>query len=407
MKIGIEVSTLLNFGAKLGSGRYINNLIHHLLKHKNSAADVVVADVTTGSKLAQYSGENINDEFILTGYYATEKYLPEFENFKMKYPEKSIRFSFYRTTFSQLEKIGQKKFPVIEMLRFKSDILHCPDYIIPPTLNKNIILTIHDMSFFRFPEFNFDWFVKKYQKMVARNARLAKLIIADSESTKKDIIKFLGIESSKIHVVYLASDEIFRILNEEEIDIKVMQRHGIDRNFLLSVGTIEPRKNFKTLIKAFDLLKKNYRFRNLKLVIAGKTGWKSEETFKTFHESKNKEDIILTGEISDSDLVQLYNMASLFVYPSIFEGFGLPVLEAMCCGLPVIASNTSSIPEVLQHPDLLFDPLDEKEICTKISEILSDNNLSTYIRKQCLANSKKFSWSKTAAKTLDIYKLCL
>lgn len=404
MKIGIEVSTLLNFGSLLGSGRYINNLIHHLLKQNRPAADILSSGKITA--LAQHGTDN-SDEFIFTGYYTSEKYLPEFENLKKKYPQKSMGFSFYRTTPRQFEKIGQKKFPLIEMLGFKSDILHCPDYIIPPTLNKNIILTIHDMSFYRYPEFNFEWFVEKYQKMVARNARRAKLIIADSESTKKDIARFLGIEFSKIHVVYLASDESFRILDEDEIDLKIMQKYGIDRNFLLSVGTIEPRKNFKTLIKAFELLKKNYRFRNLKLVIAGKTGWKSEETFRVFNESKNKEDIVFTGEISDRDLVQLYNMASLFVYPSIFEGFGLPVLEAMSCGLPVIASNSSSIPEVLQHPDLLFDPFDEKEICFKMMEILSDNNLSSYIRKQCLANAKKFNWSKTAAKTLDIYRLCL
>jgi len=154
------------------------------------------------------------------------------------------------------------------------------------------------------------------------------------------------------------------------------------------------------------LLKKKYKFKTLKLVIAGKTGWKSEETFEEYNNSKNKESIIFTGEISDRELVQLYNMATLFVYPSIFEGFGLPVLEAMRCGLPVIASKSSSIPEVLQHPDLLFEPFDEKEICLKMDEILSNEGLRTYISNQCLSNAKKFSWDKTAKETLGVYELC-
>lgn len=396
MKIGIEVSTILNFGTRIGSGRYINNLIKNLLMIENN-------DDFKSIK----SGSNSWDEYVFTGNYTTDENLHIFEDLINSFPQKKISLNFNLISQRQLEKAGQKKFPAIEMKGFKSDILHCPDYIIPPTFNKNIVLTIHDMSFFRFPEFNFEWFVKKYQKMVAQNAKKAKFIIADSLSTKNDIVKYLKTDPSKINVVYLASEDIFKILDEDDIDIKVLQKYGINSNFILSVGTIEPRKNFKTLIRAFDLLKKKYKFKNLKLVIAGKTGWKSEETFDIYNNSKNKENIIFTGEISDYDLVQLYNMASIFVYPSIFEGFGFPVLEAMSCGLPVIASNTSSIPEVLQHPDLLFNPFDEKEICIKMDEILLNDNLNSYVRKQCLINSKKFSWSKTAAETLAVYRNCI
>ncbi|HAX17116.1 MAG TPA: hypothetical protein DCY00_00750 [Actinobacteria bacterium] len=396
MKIGIEVSTILNFGTRIGSGRYINNLIKNLLMIENN-------DDFKSIK----SGNNSWDEYVFTGNYTTDENLHIFEDLINSFPKKKISLNFNLISQRQLEKAGQKKFPAIEMKGFKSDILHCPDYIIPPTFNKNIVLTIHDMSFFRFPEFNFEWFVKKYQKMVAQNAKKAKFIIADSLSTKNDIVKYLKTDPSKINVVHLASEDIFKILDEDDIDIKVLQKYGINSNFILSVGTIEPRKNFKTLIRAFDLLKKKYKFKNLKLVIAGKTGWKSEETFDIYNNSKNRENIIFTGEISDYDLVQLYNMASIFVYPSIFEGFGFPVLEAMSCGLPVIASNTSSIPEVLQHPDLLFNPFDEKEICIKMDEILLNDNLNSYVRKQCLINSKKFSWSKTAAETLAVYRNCI
>ncbi len=178
MKIGIEVSTVLNFGTRMGAGRYINNLIKNLLKSKN------------------------NDEFIFTGYHASNEHMHIFEDFLKNNPQKNIKTSFYPVSQKQLEKLGRKKFPAIEIRGFKSDILHCPDYIIPPTFNKNIVLTIHDMSFFRFPEFNFEWFVRKYQKMVSQNAKKARMIIADSQSTKRDIIEYLGTEPSKIRVVF-------------------------------------------------------------------------------------------------------------------------------------------------------------------------------------------------------------
>ena len=253
MKIGIEVSTILNFGTRIGSGRYINNLIKNLLKSDDNDDKN-----QNQAELVPHKPEDGN-EFVFTGYRASDENMYIFEDLLKKYPQKNIKTSFYPVTRNQLGKIGQKKFPAIEMLGFKSDMLHCPDYIIPPTFNKNIVLTIHDMSFFRFPEFNFEWFVKKYQKMVSRNAKRAKIIIADSESTKKDIIEYLGTDPSRIHVVYLASEDIFKILEEDETDIKVMQKYGINCNFILSVGTIEPRKNFKTLILAFDLLKKKYK----------------------------------------------------------------------------------------------------------------------------------------------------
>jgi len=404
MKIGIDVSTVLNFGIKVGSGRYIINLVDSLLSLEDNRVSQEIEKTTSRTNQKKVKD---NNTFIFTGRYFNNENLHLFKELKDKYPKLDIKYRFFASSEEKIKKWDDRNFPPLEFKGFKSDILHCPDYLIPPTLNKNIILTIHDLSFFRFPQFNFDWFIKKYQKVTLENTKRAKIIIADSYSTKNDIMKFMGIEDSKIHVVYLAPDKKFRILDKNEINLSTLEKYGINKNFILSVGTIEPRKNFKTLIRAFDLFKeKNKIAKTYKLVIVGKTGWKSEETFEAYNNSKNKKDIIFTGEIPDDDLLQLYNCASLFVYPTIFEGFGLPILEAMACGIPVIASNTSSIPEILNHDNLLFNPFDENEISRKINNILSTPQLREEIRDLCIKEVSKFSWQKTALDTFRVYNLC-
>lgn len=406
MKIGIDVSTVLNFGIKVGSGRYIINLVDSLLSLEDNRVSQEIEKTTSRTRTNQKKVKD-NNTFIFTGRYFNNENLHLFKELKDKYPKLDIKYRFFASSEEKIKKWDDRNFPPLEFKGFKSDILHCPDYLIPPTLNKNIILTIHDLSFFRFPQFNFDWFIKKYQKVTLENTKRAKIIIADSYSTKNDIMKFMGIEDSKIHVVYLAPDKKFRILDKNEINLSTLEKYGINKNFILSVGTIEPRKNFKTLIRAFDLFKeKNKIAKTYKLVIVGKTGWKSEETFEAYNNSKNKKDIIFTGEIPDDDLLQLYNCASLFVYPTIFEGFGLPILEAMACGIPVIASNTSSIPEILNHDNLLFNPFDENEISRKINNILSTPQLREEIRDLCIKEVSKFSWQKTALDTFRVYNLC-
>ncbi|OFW63144.1 MAG: hypothetical protein A2Z35_05275, partial [Actinobacteria bacterium RBG_19FT_COMBO_36_27] len=246
------------------------------------------------------------------------------------------------------------RFPAIEFLGFKADVFHCPDYLVPPTLNRKIVLTIHDLAFIRFPEFNFDWFIKKYTGEVKKNARISKKIIADSESTRNDIVNFFGIDPLKVEVIYLAADDIFRKLSEKEKNMDVLKKYQIDKKYILSVGTIEPRKNFAALIRTFNNIKKTKIGSDYKLVIVGRTGWKSEATYKEKENSPYSDDILFTGRVADQDLIQLYNWAELFVYPSFFEGFGLPPLEAMNCGLPVIAFDTSSLKEVVGDAGILI-----------------------------------------------------
>jgi len=404
MNTGIDISTVLNFGVKVGSGRYIINLLNGLFCLAGESKKQTGCKQHSESSLKDSNKNNDRISFVLTGRYSDDSNIHHVKDLISQYPDLKIKLKLFKYPQDRIENWDKRGFPPLELKGFRADILHCPDYIIPPSISKNIILTIHDLSFYRFPEFNFDWFIKKYQAMVLKNAERAKIIIADSRSTRQDIIDFMKIDPQKIKVVYLAADKKFRVLPLLEQRSETLEKFNISKKFILSVGTIEPRKNFKTLIKAFNIFKKSYvSSQGWQLVIAGKTGWKSEETFEEYNNSPNRDEIIFTGEIDDEDLVQLYNQASLFVFPSVFEGFGLPVLEAMSCALPVIAADTSSVSEIYPNKEFLLDPLDEETMAQKINLVLADIDTREALIKFSVENSKKFSWENTAHQTMQIY----
>jgi len=390
MRIGIDISTVLNHGKDIGAGRYITNLIRSLFE---------IDDKNT---------------YVLAGRYITDENLHIAEDLKTLYEnignskkpgsEGKIELKLFKTTQKKLDASNRAGFPPLEMKGFHADILHCPDYMIPPTFNKKIILTIHDLAFMRFPHFNFEWFIKKYQRLVLKNSRIAKNILASSDSTRNDIIRYFNTDPGKVHTVYLAAEKLFKKLAPGEIDRNLLKKLGINKRFILSVGTIEPRKNYVTLIKAFNHIKEAHKDFSHQLVIVGKTGWLSEAAYAEFEQSPYKSQIIFLGRLPDAELVQLYNMADIFVYPSIFEGFGLPVVEAMQCGLAVLASNTSSIPELIHDRHLLFNPADEGEIAHKILEYTGNEIKRKEAAAKCQGFASKFNWKKTAEKTLEVYK---
>lgn len=379
LRIGIDISTLLNHGPDIGAGRYILNLVKNLLKidKKNT--------------------------YVLTGRYITEKHIRHIYDIKKSFKGSDIELKLYKTSPKKLALCDRLRFPPIEFLGFKADVFHCPDYLIPPTLNRNIILSIHDLAFIRFPEFNFDWFIKKYTREVKRNAYISKKIITHSKSTKNDIVNFFKIDPGKVAVVYLAADKIFKNLASDKIDKNIPRKYRITKKYVLSVGTIEPRKNFITLIKAFNNLKQKKESFDYQLVIVGRTGWKSEATYRERDSSPFREDILFIGRVPDSDLVQIYNQAELFVYPSLFEGFGLPPLEAMSCGIPVVAFDNSSLKEVIGDSGILVPPGDNAEMVKQILYILKNSKLKSMLKKKSIAKSNRFSWTETAVKTLNIY----
>ena len=291
----------------------------------------------------------------------------------------------------------------------KIDILHVPAHgysqIMPFFLNSNVkkILTIHDLTPLLFPETHtkktLQWWVSSLNLIKSRT----DVIIADSLNTKNDCINYLNIPNEKIKVIPLAADSIYRpSKHKEEIREDLEKRYGIKFPFILSVGTLEKRKNIPNLIKAFNQLKE--RGTNHKLVIIGSNGWKYRDIFNTANELNLEKDVLFTGYIPNEDLVKFYNAADLFVYPSIYEGFGLPPLEAMACGCPVITSNSSSLPEVVGNAGITVDPHDYDALADKMYQILTNDSLRSKLHNKSLKRAKMFSWEKTARETWKVYE---
>ena len=289
------------------------------------------------------------------------------------------------------------------------DILHFPatwgaqilTFFLNPKVKK--ILTVHDLTPLLYSHTHMKHNVIIWNSTLRLIKNKIDIIIADSQNTKNDCIKYLNIPEKKIKVIYLAPDEIYQpINNKQEIKEEIYKKYNVEIPFILYVGTLERRKNIPTLIKAFYKLKKI----NIphKLVIVGKKGWLYNDIFKTVEAFKLQEDIIFTGYVPKEDLVKFYNLADLFVYPSLYEGFGLPPLEAMACGCPVIISNTSSLPEVVGDAGILVDPYDVEELAKAMYEVLKDESFRIELAKKGLERAKLFSWRKTAEETWKVYE---
>lgn len=291
----------------------------------------------------------------------------------------------------------------------KIDILHVPLHwplqITPFFFNFNIkkVLTIHDLTPLLFPEThtkeNLKWWVSSLNLIKNRT----DVLIADSLHTKNDCINYLNIPAKKIKVIHLAADSIFKSYEDkEEILGDLKRKYCLKSSFILFVGTLEKRKNIPNLIRAFHKLKK--RGIEHKLIIIGGKGWKYDDIFNTVNELNLKKDVLFMGYVPNEDLVKFYNAADLFVYPSLYEGFGLPPLEAMACGCPVITSNTSSLPEVVGDAGITIDPHNCNALADAMYEILTKDSLRLKLSDKSLKRAKMFSWEKTARETWKIYE---
>ena len=272
------------------------------------------------------------------------------------------------------------------------------------TKNIEFVLTIHDLAIKKLKTVGSLKNTIIQKLFVKRSLKNADKIIAISEATKKDIVQLYNIDKEKISVVYNGTN--FENIGpiDEKKQKEIRQKFGIENTpFLLFVSTIEPRKNIETLIKAFNYVKEKYNS-NLKLILAGGLGWKFEGVLKLFEEAKYKEDIVMPGFISKEEKKYLYQHAEAFVYPSLYEGFGLPILEAMAERTLVITANNSSLPEV--GGDVAFyynDTLSYEELGEKIQEVLNLNDEQKQERiNKGLEQIKKFTWEKCAKETLDI-----
>ncbi len=267
------------------------------------------------------------------------------------------------------------------------------------------IITVHDLSFLRYPEFfsfrkNF-WHRALRIKKTLKNA---DVIITISANTKNDLVELLGIPEDKIVVIYSGNNEVLN--NSSEADrLGYLKEKKLNDKFILYLGTIEPRKNLVGLIQAYNIFRDdNPELASYKLVLAGAKGWKNKEIYSTAKLSPYKNDIIFLGYVDERAQEILYKSASLFVFPSFYEGFGFPPLEAMSAGLPVICSSVSSLPEVVAGAAVLIDPFNHHQIASAIKEVLSDEKLRENLKSKGLVRAQEFSWEKTARAYLEVFK---
>jgi len=320
------------------------------------------------------------------------------EGFKSHYiyPIKNFRFSNFIWHNFILPR--QLKHEFLDLIHFTS-----PTGSLTKIKDTIYINTIYDLTPILHPETHGKIMILHYKYVLPRILKRSDAIITVSYNTKKDLVKYYNIPEEKIKVIYLGVDDIFKPLNnKEELPIYIKKKFNISSPYLLYVGMIEPRKNLVRLIHAFDKLKKEGFPHSL--IIVGAIGWKYKEIFQLVDSLDHHRNIIFTGFVELNDLVKLYNCAEIFVYPSLYEGFGLPPLEAMACGTPVVTSNTSSIPEVVGDAALLIDPYNIDSIVQGVKRVLEDENLKNDLKNKGIRRAKEFNWAKTANKTCQTYK---
>ncbi len=267
------------------------------------------------------------------------------------------------------------------------------------------VVTIHDLVPLFFPELVPRKHVLFFRMFMKRVAHTADLIITDSEHSKQDIVRHLRVPEEKIRVIYLGYDPPQRKTLAPQKAQDLLKRYGITKPYLLFVGVIEPKKNLERLVEAFDMLRGRHAVgKDVQLVLAGGKGWLSDALYRKVTELKLEQRVIFTGFVPDEELSLLYKEAEVFVFPSIYEGFGLPVLEAMSYGTPVVTSNVSSLPEIAGDAGILVDPYQSADICEGMLRVLSDRSKREEMIRLGDRQVRKFSWRKSAEETWQVYR---
>ena len=294
----------------------------------------------------------------------------------------------------------------VALRRLQTDIFHGLDHVGIPLIGKTgkYVVTIHDLIPLLLPQ----TFTPRH-RMVVRTAlaqvrRKADLVIVPSHAVKRDVVQHLGLGEDRVVVTYHGCEPRFHPAADEAAFRAVTTKYGLPSRYVLAVGTLEPRKNLATLLRAFACLQRTSKINpDLRLTLAGGRGWLDEPIFQTIRSLGLEKVVCVPGFIDDDDLPAVYRGASLFVFPSLYEGFGLPLLEAMACGVPVITSNTSSMPEVVGGAAILVDPHDVDEMAAAITRVLSDEALRDRMRGEGIARAGQFSWKTAARQTLNAY----
>lgn len=292
----------------------------------------------------------------------------------------------------------------LELRRRPVDVLHV-QYTAPPFCPAPFVTTIHDLAFEHLPETFTRRGKAQLRLTVRRTARHAAHILTVSEFSRQDIINTYHLPPDKITVTHNGCEAQFtpQPTSEREAET-IKQKFGIARDYLLAVGSLQPRKNLVRLLQAYAMLRTQQPGFQLQLVIVGRQLWLYKEVLREIKQQNFAADVIVTGYASDEDLPALYRSAVALVYPSLFEGFGLPPLEAMACGTPVITSNSSSLPEVVGNAALLVNPYEEADIAQAIWKLTNNTKLRTQLRQAGIQQAKQFTWHAAAEKTLAIYR---
>ena len=374
-RIGINAQLLSGANSYRSAG--VSGYIRQLLLHLPAAApDLDLTAFTPAGSVADFSGIALEHSRLQTGR-----------------PAQRI--------------LWEQALLPLSVRRRSLDLLHGAVNVTPLFGLCPTVVTIHDLSFMRYPQ-AFPAMQRTYlRSQVRRSARRARHVIAVSRATRDDIVALFGVPPQRIAVVYNGVDDVFKPAEPDLVEAFRRERE-LPPRFVLHLGTLEPRKNLVRLVQAFAQARQRLPGSDdLKLVLAGGKGWDYDDIFAAVERERLQEQVIFPGYIADADLPWLYRAATVFAYPSLLEGFGLPVLEAMACGTPVITSSVSSLPEVAGDAALLIDPASVDALAGTLVRVLSDAALASEMRAKGLLQAGRFSWQRTASQTADVYRAAL
>lgn len=380
MRIGIDVRCLAE-GKRTGVEEYTLGLLKELF------------------------ARDTENEYILF-FNAWRKSVPDFTWIEA-YPQVTLRVFRYPNKLLNLA-LWYFRYPKLDRLLGGVDIFFLPNLnFAAVSRDCRLVVTAHDLSFELFPE-TFSWKQRLWHYLIdfRRLARTADRVIAVSRSTRADLMTEYGVADERIVVIPSGVDPRFAPMDRNSPELmRVKEKYYLPYRFILYLGTFEPRKNIRSIIEAYETLRQTGgpTVEKYELVIAGTPGWKCEDVREATQASPYREHIHFPGFIADADKVALYNLASVFVYPSFYEGFGFPPLEAMACGVPVIVSHTSSLPEVVGQAGLMIDPYQPDELYRAMREILRDPGLLASLIREGKAQASGFSWSVTADRTQTLF----
>ncbi len=382
MRVGIDYTAALRQGA--GIGRYTRQLVKTLVEVDRQNEYVLLA--ASGGKSRLSSAQAANAELQALTAHANVR------SVGLPISDRALNVVWHRL-----------RLPLpVELATGPLDVFHSPDFTLPPVRGARTILTVHDLSFMRVPECS-DPALRSYlMQAVPASVRRADLVLADSESTRADLIELLRTDPDRVEVLHCGVESRFQRVQDARVLQAVRVRYHLPERFMLALGTLQPRKNLERLVEAYALTR-GVIGDEVKLVVAGGTGWMHEGILARMEQLGVDHAVCLPGYVEDEDLPALYSLADLFVFPSLYEGFGLPPLEAMACGTPVVTSNVSSLPEVVGDAALTVDPLDVTALAQAMRRVLDDAALRAELVQRGIARAQQFTWSRAARKLLDVY----